>query len=112
VPASEPGEQLSNGQWNLLDTLQHPNVVSVAASEQRAHAASAANVPSPALDLALTVGATNSLERMLCHQLAGVHHAAMELLVRVVQFTNLPPGEHVRLTNGAARLIEVYRPAV
>ena len=50
------------------------------------------------------------MERMLCHQLAAVHFAGMDLLVRLEQtFVNLPPVERARLTTAAARMFEVYQ---
>ena len=65
---------------------------------------------SPALDAAVSARAKNSIERMLCHQLAAVHFAGMDLLVRVEQtLVDLPPLERARLTNAAARMFEVYQ---
>src|SRR5262249_20240726 len=61
-----------------------------------------------------TVKAQNSIEKMLCHQMAAVHNACMNLLIRVdgmavrgfgqLQFVDI-----VRLTNGAARLFDCYQ---
>jgi hypothetical protein len=94
----------------LLDTLEYPNTISLAASQQRTHLASGANVLSPALDLAVSAKASNSLEKMLCHQLASAHQGAMELMRRVeVPLHPLQPADLARLTNAAARLMEVYQ---
>jgi hypothetical protein len=61
----------------------------------------------------VTAGAKNSIEKMLCHQMAAVHDAGMEMLVRAEQ-----PGlgrpdavELTRYTNAAARLFEVFQGA-
>jgi hypothetical protein len=43
---------------------------------------------------------------MLCHQLAGVHMAGMDMLARAS--SNMPPFEHARLLNSVARLFETY----
>jgi hypothetical protein len=110
VPAPGPEEKLSDDRRHFLDTLARPNTIAVDASEHRASVATRAGVLSPALDAAMTAGAKNSIEKMLCHQIAAVHMAGMELLVRVQQLPMLgsvPQVEIVRLTNGAARLFEV-----
>jgi hypothetical protein len=111
VPAAGADEKLTPARRYFLDTLEHPNMISVDASEQRASvAATRANVFSPALDAAVSGRARNSIERMLCHQMAAAHMAGMDLLVRVEQsFANLPPVERARLTNAAARMFEVYQ---
>jgi hypothetical protein len=48
---------------------------------------------------------------MLAHQVAAAHHAGMEILGRLANAgavgSPLPPVEHARLTNAAARLFEV-----
>jgi hypothetical protein len=72
--------------------------------------ATRAGVLSPALDAAVTAGAKNSIEKMLCHQIAAAHIAGMELLAHVQQLpmlVSIPQVELVRLTNGAAQLFEV-----
>jgi len=94
-------------EW-LIDTLRHPHMVAVDASEQRMEAADAAGILEAAADASESVQAGNSLEKMLCHQLAGLHHFGMKLLARAAD-NRLPPVEMVRLTNAAARLIQVYQ---
>src|SRR5262245_10468281 len=63
----------------IIDTLEHPDMVHLAASEQRVEDAFDAHVLESALDASVSAQARNSLEKMLCHQLAGAHHAAMRL---------------------------------
>jgi len=111
VPAPEPGESCSNAHLCLVDTLETPNMIAVAASEQRADALTHANVLSLALDAAESAQASNSIEKMLCHQMAALHDSGMQLLVRVVEIPNLPIVEHARLVNAAARVFEVYQSA-
>jgi hypothetical protein len=110
VPALAADENPSPARLYYADTLEHPNTISIDAAEQRACLATRANVLSPALDAAASAGARNSIEKMLCHQLAAVHSAGMDLLVRLEQtLVNLPPVERARLTNAAARMFEVYQ---
>ena len=111
LPDLWPDEKPSALRLSMVCTLADPNMISVDASEMRASVATRANVLSPALDAQVTARATNSIEKMLCHQLAAVHHAGMEMLVRVQQpmLNNTPHVELVRLTNAAARLFDVFQ---
>jgi hypothetical protein len=113
VPApASPDAACSPDRMRVLNTLEEPNLISVDASEHRAHAANQAGVLSAALDAAVSAGAETSLEKMLAHQVAAAHHAGMALLGRLAESVHavsppLPPVEHARLTNAAARLFEV-----
>jgi len=92
----------------LVDTLRNPNSISVGAAEQRIVCADiAGGVLESAVDAAVSAGASNSLEKMLCHQLAAVHHAAMLLVGR--SCANLPPVDRARMANSAARLIDTFQ---
>ncbi len=94
----------------IVETLEHPNSISVGASGCRMNAALAAGVLEPAVDAAVSAQAGNSIEKMLCHQLAAAHKGGMELLARVEQpLRDLPAVERARLTNAAARMFEVYQ---
>ena len=96
---------------HIVATLEEPNVISVDASEHRAHAATKAGVLSAALDASVSAGASNSLDKMIAHQVAAAHHAGMALLGRVAEDgmvgPRLPPVELARLTNAASRLFNV-----
>ena len=59
-------------------------------------------------DAAVTAQAGNSLEKILCHQMAAAHHMAMKLLTRGAD-TRLPPVETARLMNAGARLMQVFQ---
>lgn len=85
VPARTDNEQLSPARLSWLDTLATPNVIAVDASEHRASLATRANVLSEALDAQLTTHAANSIEKMLCHQMAVAHTAAMETFIRLLE---------------------------
>ena len=102
----------------IVDTLEHPDSISVGASARRMSAALDADVLEPAVDAATSAQAANSIEKMLCHQMAAAHLMAMRLCKvgadAIVQSTNpyrgrLPPGEVARLTNAAARMMDVYQ---
>jgi len=94
----------------IIDTLEHPPSVSAGASERRTRAALAADILEPAIDAAQSAQASNSLEKMLCHQMAGAHFAAMRLLEQSANpDVRLRPDAVARLTNAAARLMDVYQ---
>jgi hypothetical protein len=106
---SQDAESRLANDW-LIHTLEHPNMIGVNASEQRMQAAEVAGVLEAAADAAESAQAGNSLEKMLCHQMAATHFAAMKLLARAANaYTNLPPVETARLTNAAARMMDVYQ---
>ena len=52
--------------------------------------------------------AGNSLEKMLCHQMAAAHRAAMKMTASSLN-TSLPPVEMALLSNAAARMMQVYQ---
>lgn len=107
VPAIDPDAHIPITRLCFVDTLQAPNTISIDASEHRAAVATRAGVLSPALDAAVTVGAKNSVEKMLAHQIAAAHIIGMEMIVRIQEGVRLPPVELARLTNATARLFEV-----
>src|ERR1039458_881995 len=76
----------------FADTLREPNMISVDASDQRMEAAADAGVLEAAVDAAESGRAGNSLEKMLCHQMAAAHHMAMKLLAHTTN-PRLPPVE-------------------
>ena len=92
----------------IVETLKHPNTISVGASIDRTSAALGAGVLEPAVDAANAAQAANSIEKMLCHQMAGAHFAAMRLLERVDR-GDIPPADVPRITNAAARMMDVYQ---
>jgi len=92
----------------IIDTLEHPNSVSAGASGSRMAAARRADVLEPAIDAAQSAQAANSIEKMLCHQMAAAHFAAMRLLERSA-CERLQPGDVARYTNAAARMMDAYQ---
>jgi len=89
------------------DTLEHPNMISVNASEERMEAAYQAGVLEMGIDAAITVEARNSLEKMLAHQMAAAHRMAMSMVAR--NNDRLAPAESARLANTAGRLMQVFQ---
>jgi hypothetical protein len=83
-------------------------MISVDASDQRMHLAAGAGVLQAGVDAAVSAKAGNSLERMFCHQMAAAHRAAMRLVARVGD-GGLPTVETARLSNAAARMMQVFQ---
>jgi hypothetical protein len=92
----------------LVDTLDSPTSISVDASERRLKLAAGAGVLQSAVDAANSAHASNSLEKMLCHQLAAVHGAGMKLVSRVGG-GGMPILEEARLANAAGRMMQVFQ---
>jgi hypothetical protein len=64
------------------NTTEDPDYIAAGASRDRIELAHEANALEMALDTADTVGASNSVERMLAHQLGGAHHGTMKLMAQ------------------------------
>lgn len=111
VPSVRQGEHVPNARRYLLCTLEDPNSISVDASEHRAALLTRAGVLSAGIDTGKSARARNSIEKTLCHQMAAVHAAGMELLIRAGEHPSAQPGETARLYNVAARLFETYQSA-
>ena len=104
--AIRPNFRLSH----IVDTLQQPNMIGVVASEHRLDLAACvgSRVAESAIDAAQSARAGNSLEKMLCHQMAAIHRAAMKLVARSLDMHDQPV-EMARLSNAAARAMQVYQ---
>ena len=63
----------------FADTVERPDYVTVDASRDRLELANAAGALEMGLDVADTIGAENSLEKMLAHQLAAAHRSTMKM---------------------------------
>jgi hypothetical protein len=106
----DPSATAVEQNWNLVETLKDPDTISLCASRDRMDLLRGSDVLAPGLDAAKSVQATNSLEKMLVHQMAAVHRAAMKFLARGLEEGT--PCEAARLANTAARLMDVYRTAM
>lgn len=112
IPALNDGD-VDGRRDAMVDTLERPTTVSVAASEHRLELLERIELLQPGVDTAQTAQASNSIEKMLCHQLAALHSAAMNLLVDVQRSArpaamNQPAAEVAKLANSAARLMAVF----
>jgi hypothetical protein len=85
VPASMLGENPRALQYQ--NTVQRPDHVAIEASRDRLELADKAGALEMGLDLADTIHAEDSLSKMLCHQMAAVHNAAMRMSGLVHQRT-------------------------
>lgn len=93
----------------LVDRLKdEPDMISVIASEHRVELAACVGprVAESAIDVAQTAQAANSLEKMVCHQMAAGHRVAMKQLSMALNET-LPVVEIARISNAAARMMQV-----
>jgi hypothetical protein len=111
LPTDSPGQSV------LRKTLDQPTFVSANASRTRLALAQKTGSVTMALDMAETIGAQNSAEQMLAHQMAAAHANAMRLLERMQDVTRdkyMTSDESVntgvaRLAGAAARLMSSYQ---
>ncbi len=113
VPDLAPGNGVSPAQrareFAMLDTLECPDMVAIGASQLRLEALTTLGLLQPAMDAATTVQAANSIEKMLSHQLAALHHHGMRLLARAVGADELgapDPVMALRYSNAAVRMFQ------
>lgn len=97
----------------IRNTLQDPDTCAVDASIDRTALLQRAGALETGLDAAQSIDARNSLEKMLAHQLATCHIAAMRIFAEAAENPN--PYRHeeqqimVKKLNMAARLVETYQ---
>jgi hypothetical protein len=103
------GEALPQHDLQLIDTLAAPGATALDASANRLELITnlGADVAAMALDASDTIGATNSMEKMLAHQLAVCHDSAMRFSAKA----NLEqdPIHMVRLMNLATRSMQTFQ---
>jgi hypothetical protein len=102
----------------LYNTVTRPNYVTVDASRDRLELANKAGVLELGLDVAETIRAENSLEKMLAHQLAALHQLAMKMTAQINDMTssNVNAGqyqannvERCRLANTVSRMQSTFQ---
>jgi hypothetical protein len=81
VPASMLGE--NSRALEYRSTVDRPDCVAIEASRDRLELADKAGALEMGLDLADTIQADNSMEKMLVHQMAAVHNSAMRMIAVV-----------------------------
>ncbi len=107
----------------FVDTVRaEPDMLVADASRQRMELANEAGALLLGLDAAMTIEAGNSLEKMLMHQAAAAHVAAMELQAeaREMRCAYKRTGYHhhalsievVRMVNASARMMDTYQRAL
>ena len=103
------GEALPAEPGELRDTMQAPGATALDASAERLALVTAigSDCAAMALDAADTVQASNSLEKMLSHQLAALHKVGFDYMSRaaMVQDAN----QSARIMNLAIRAMSVYQ---
>ena len=121
VPASMVGE--NSRALEYRSTVDRPDCVAIEASRDRLELADKAGALEMGLDLADTIQADNSMEKMLVHQMAAVHNSAMrmtalvnrrmesmaninQLTMQDVERQNI---ETCRLAGTAARLMNTFQ---
>ncbi len=106
----------------LACTVEDPDGVTVVASRDRLELASNAGCLAMGADVAETIRARNSLEKMLAHQLSAAHNLAMRLAGRATMHTNNAAHdgfgpvrlefhaiEAGRAANAAARMMDTFQ---
>jgi hypothetical protein len=101
----------------LRDTLKVPNVIAQEASIKRTDLLLQPNydVLALGLDTAATIGASNSIEKMLAHQMALAHDAAFKMMDKAGSFyqrgglSQAESIEYARLSATAAKLMRVFQ---
>ena len=118
VPVND-GRRGSN--VTLRNTVENPDYIATDASRDRLELLNDAGALGLGLDLADTISAENSLEKMLAHQMAAAHHSAMKMteqLNRQIEALAAcyPKGQQsetnnvqcARLTGAIARMMGAY----
>jgi len=101
----------THARFYLIDTLEHPNVVNVDASEMRQALAPNANCLSLALDTSETVKASNSVEKMYAHQIAVGHMLGMRFAAQLENGPRMDPVMSARTMAAAAMAFDVSQKA-
>jgi hypothetical protein len=109
VVPSEAERRDDQGGWAIRNTLASPDAAAIAASLQRTDLLSQTytDVLALGIDAAQSASGNNSLEAMLCHQLALTHKTAFRLTDTALQQRDTV--ETARLINAAARMMSVYQ---
>lgn len=106
------GEAINQKHAGMVNTLTEPTVAALEASSHRTELLTqlGTDIAAMALDAADTISANNSLEKMLAHQMAGLHQASMKMLHRanLMQDTD----HSVKYMNAAIKASTAYQGAM
>jgi hypothetical protein len=105
------GEVVEQSNLQMVNTLSNPTLTAMDASSHRTDLITAigGSVAAMALDVAETVQASNSLEKMLAHQMAAIHDAGMRAMQRanITQDT----AQATKLINASTRCFDTFQRA-
>jgi hypothetical protein len=103
------GEVLPQHDLQLIDTLAAPAATALDASANRLELITnlGADIAAMALDASETIGANNSLEKMLAHQLAVCHDGAMRFSAK--SSLEQDPVHMIRFMNAATRSMDMFQ---
>lgn len=105
-------EAINQTHGGMVNTLTEPTVAALEASSHRTELLTqmGTDIAAMALDAADTINAGNSLEKMLAHQMAGLHQASMKMLHRanLMQDTD----HSVKYVNVAIKASSAYQGAM
>jgi hypothetical protein len=95
--------------WKPTDTMRHPDQVSFDASADRTELLlhPALDVAAMALDMAASIEARDSLERMLAHQLALAHKIAFDGATRAAKASD--PVIAIKWANLSAKFMDTFQ---
>jgi hypothetical protein len=93
--------------WTATDTLLNPNSIHQTASLDRLTLADESGHGELCIDAADTIGAENSLEKMLAHQMAICHAEGMKLVVKAGEMDD--DAVSLKMLHAATRFMEVYQ---
>ena len=93
--------------WSPTSTLLHPNSISQTASLDRMALAEATGHQDLAIDAAETIGAANSLEKMLAHQMAVCHAESMKLVAIAGNVQDNMVA--LKMLNAATRFMDIFQ---
>src|SRR4029077_15042571 len=107
VPASMVGE--NSRALEYRSTVAGPDYVAIEASRDRLELADKAGALEMGLDLADTIQADNSMEKMLVHQMAAVHNSAMRMTALVNRRMESMANDRLTMQNIERQNIETCR---
>jgi hypothetical protein len=93
--------------YGHMELVKEPDWVNLYASRERVELLNRAHVFNLGADTAESIKPKDSTEKMLAHQMAAAHKAALDLLAKSAEQRNTV--EQARLANTAARLMDCYQ---
>ncbi len=109
-----PGKEIAP----FKETVNKPKLANIQASHDRQQLISNAGCFDLALDAAETIGAENSLEKMLAHQMAACHNAGMQMIQKInfaIDDIGINKDDDLRLqriTNTASKLMITFQQGI